>query len=57
MSTDDEAAGVASHHHGRQITLSAAADLDHLVGPDEMIFDPRPPLEKAVLAFAMTASK
>lgn len=37
---DDEVAGVARHHYGLQFTLSAAADFDHLVGSDEMVFYP-----------------
>ncbi len=37
---DDEVAGVAGHHHGLERTLCAATDLDHLVGSDEMVFQP-----------------
>ena len=37
---DDEVAGVAGHHHGLERALGTAADLDHLVGADEMVFNP-----------------
>jgi hypothetical protein len=37
---DDEVAGVAGHQHGLHRTLPAFADLDQLVGSDEMILFP-----------------
>jgi len=42
---DDEVAGVARHHHGRDATLRTAADLDHFVDPDEMVFHLLPAVE------------
>jgi hypothetical protein len=37
---NDEVAGVARHHHCLERTLCSAANLDHLVGSDEMVFHP-----------------
>jgi len=39
---DDEVAGVAGHHYGLHRAPPALADLDHLVGSDEMILHPLP---------------
>ena len=36
---DDEIAGVARHHHGFEREHGTAANFDHLVGSDKMVFD------------------